>query len=295
MRTILFILSLIIIVGVSLFVYKKGNPFSSDTKVKTSITKLTPDELVNLAKNCNPDFIAGECQNKGAFFHTTYQYVNGAKNNYLYTNYFVKGDHDADSYRKVESWCKEDMIEKLTYYQGEARYFYTIKNKENYFDFITYLESIKDSNLNSVEKSVQLGEDHGIFYNECVFFPRGYNIDQNGYTICIMTKEVLFPKQIEEKPVENNEVKEEEVAQEPTPSYCFVKVNEAVIHDYAGQYGEICSLKKGAKLKIIKKEDDYYYCDFTDNQGEGKTGYINEVDITFKKNNKHSEEEVPQE
>ena len=82
-------------------------------------------------------------------------------------------------------------------------------------------------------------------------------------------KESPVPKTSE--PVENH-------------SMAYVLVNEAHAYLYpTNTYAEICIVRKGTKLKIIKSQNNFYYCDFIDVNSDARTGWIERDDLSFSK------------
>ena len=291
MRTFLFILVLIVLIGGGLYLKSKG-VFSGKSKGNSTIetsdqeklsTEFTPQELTVLANNCNPDFIAGELVTKGLLMFKSKL----SDQNYFCYSYYYISEKD-NLYRNDQTGAEIHKTEKLTFWENEKRVFYILKNKQTYNDFISYLKKIKNEFPADLQNRKDFSYDSTFIIKNCIFFATGYSIDLNGFTFVVMTVDEYLRLQGDTKVIEKESKPKKKNTEDDKapdiPSTAYICVNEAAAYSHATNlYGEICILSKGTKLTIIKEENGFYYCDFVDSKGDAKTGYIQSADLSFKK------------
>jgi len=69
------------------------------------------------------------------------------------------------------------------------------------------------------------------------------------------------------------------------PAIAYIAVNNAKLFKKINNSFDLedGSLSKGTKLEVINEEGGYLYCDYEDDNGDPKTAWISNDDITFKK------------
>ena len=299
MRTFLFILALVVLVGIGLFLRSHGILIPGGEKKSEKIqAKFTPEELIALVDNYSIDRIAGECESKNfVMFRYAVKSANGQNCNQF--QYYYLSKKPTDYYRSYQSECEKIMEEKLSTWDNERSIYYTIKSKQDYSQFINFLKENKEDIPTQLENLSAFTSDSFYVFRDCIFIDRGYSLDFNGFTFYIMPISELVSKITENNSqvvkAENNNNSENSTKKSDgtnkgdsqevsSPTVGYIYVNEASAYEHpTNSYGWMCNLKKNTKLKIIKKAGDFYYCDFVNNEGEAKTGWIQEDDITFKK------------
>lgn len=290
MRTFSFIGIIALLIAIGLFFTKdfSGNKSPMQTSFSEN-TGLSFDvsELSALVKNYSADRVAGECDSKG---YVRFSTSNATNEFYTDYRYFYMG-HKATSNQEIymEESVK-DMKEGVSTLDDDNGIYYTIKNKAQFSAFLDHVNSKKEAFPNLIDSLYYDRMDSIYLYNDCVFINKGFLIDFNGFTIYIrplknlMDNANAFLKDQQRKKQEIIKKQEEAKSREADDKKAFIAVNlaNAYSEETASIAYKICSVSKGTALKVIRT-GKFYYCDFIDEDGKARTGYIQSQDISHEK------------
>jgi len=151
---------------------------SSTTTITTAdFTKFPPEELADMMRKFGVNYIAGECINNGCIQFKDRWAFNGVE----YDAFSYYAGEIPRSYVGSKSLLIEKMKERITTI-GDIPYIHlTIKNKNDYEKYITYLDRVKQDSITGSRK-LQPNYNHYTL-NGSVFIECGYLIDFSGYCI----------------------------------------------------------------------------------------------------------------
>lgn len=287
MRTFLFILGLVLLVALGLFLKNKGI-FSLSADKPSLQAKFSPSSLINLLDKASVDYMTGVCKDSG---YVLYQSDPSTLKSNTGSYIFYLGPKVRSYEENSQTAYENSFSEKIATYDEGKSLFYTIKNREPFEAFIKLLTKEGEILPDSIKTIISANIDSAYTIQNFIFIDEGYTLNSNGFTVKIIPTARLvhqgdasvkaFPKKQTVFPVRSTPKQAQTTSNR---SSAYVSVNEAHAYEHPGTYfGVIANLNKGGRVSIVKSEGEFYYCDFTDANGNPRTGWFLKYDISSKK------------
>lgn len=185
---------------------------------------------------------------------------------------------------------KKKMREKIFFQDRNLWFYYIIKSKKDYTGFVEYIKKNQESISDELRNS-EFDSEKSYVFKQCIFVDNGFDIGMGGYTLAIVALREFMARQKEIKQYEEREEQKKDSIQKlenaklkQLPDIAYIAVNTATVYSHStNDYGAVEEITKGTALRIIKNEGKFLYCDYTDEAGNNKTGWIEEINITYKK------------
>ena len=162
--------------------------------------------------------------------------------------------------------------------------FYDFINRKQYAAFFDEVKNIGTKTT----YSDSTGTHPAYKIKNCIFMETEYSTDRNYYTeifsasrSSLMVKEKITTVSDSIAKPQKDSISTHQLS---FPTVAYIVVNNASLFKKINNSFDLQggSLSKGTRLKVIKEDGSYLYCDYEDDNGHPKTAWISNDDITFK-------------